>query len=107
MVPRPAQITRKTDKRLLRYDDANSDIFMLSGAEDLVPVLVQVGGKWQPPKNVIPHGGRKAISNSSLSPAHRARKFLSHLSSPSSSAVHVDTDNITFAKDVSDVNSFC
>src|SRR5437899_2605869 len=34
-------ITRKTDKGLPRYDDANdsdSDVFILSGAEDLVPV---------------------------------------------------------------------
>lgn len=33
-------ITRKTDKGLPRYDDAGeSDVFILSGAEDLVPVL--------------------------------------------------------------------
>ena len=33
------QITRKTDKGLPRYDDAaESDVFLLSGAEDLVPV---------------------------------------------------------------------
>ncbi len=32
------QITRKTDTGLPRYDDANgSDVFILSGAEDLVP----------------------------------------------------------------------
>lgn len=35
------RITRKTDKGLPRYDDAQeSDVFLLSGAEDLVPVLV-------------------------------------------------------------------
>ncbi len=35
-------ITRKTDKGLPRYFDAEeSDIFILSGAEDLVPILVQ------------------------------------------------------------------
>lgn len=34
------QITRKTDKGLPRYRDAEeSDVFLLSGAEDLVPVL--------------------------------------------------------------------
>jgi RHS repeat-associated protein len=34
-------ITRKTDKGLPQYDDdAESDVFVLSGAEDLVPVLV-------------------------------------------------------------------
>src|SRR5215216_3809921 len=33
-------ITRKTDKGLPRYDDSSeSDVFLLSGAEDLVPVL--------------------------------------------------------------------
>jgi hypothetical protein len=33
-------ITRKTDKGLPRYwDDSESDVFMLSGAEDLVPAL--------------------------------------------------------------------
>ncbi|MEQ9238013.1 SpvB/TcaC N-terminal domain-containing protein [Coleofasciculus sp. E2-BRE-01] len=37
-------ITRKTDKGLPRYQDAEeSDVFILSGAEDLVPVLNGVG----------------------------------------------------------------
>ena len=37
-------ITRKTDKGLPRYQDATeSDVFILSGAEDLVPVLERVG----------------------------------------------------------------
>lgn len=41
-------ITRKTDKGLPRYLDAEaSDVFILSGAEDLVPVLSQVGEQWQ------------------------------------------------------------
>ncbi len=41
-------ITRRTDKGLPRYEDADeSDIFILSGAEDLVPVLVQdTQGQW-------------------------------------------------------------
>ncbi|MCC6552302.1 MAG: toxin, partial [Polyangiaceae bacterium] len=38
------QITRKTDKGLPRYDDAKeSDTFILSGAEDLVPALREGG----------------------------------------------------------------
>ena len=43
-------ITRKTDKGLPRYwDESESDVFILSGAEDLVPVLVQdEQGQWQP-----------------------------------------------------------
>ncbi len=37
-------ITRKTDKGLPRYEDAEeSDVFILSGAEDLVPVLKRDG----------------------------------------------------------------
>src|SRR6266446_4994695 len=36
-----SSITRKTDKGLPQYKDAEeSDVFLLSGAEDLVPVLV-------------------------------------------------------------------
>lgn len=44
-------ITRKTDKGLPRYQDrVESDVFMLSGAEDLVPVLVDDGfGNWVAP----------------------------------------------------------
>lgn len=41
-------VTRKTDKGLPRYWDGDeSDVFVLSGAEDLVPVLVEVAGHWQ------------------------------------------------------------
>ncbi len=41
-------ITRKTEKGLPQYFDAQeSDVFVLSGAEDLVPLLVQdAQGKW-------------------------------------------------------------
>lgn len=42
------QITRKTDKGLPQYEDAReSDVFILPGTEDLMPALVQSGGKWQ------------------------------------------------------------
>jgi hypothetical protein len=41
------RITRKTDKGLPIYqDNEESDIFILSGAEDLVPVLVENGGEF-------------------------------------------------------------
>ena len=42
------QITRKTDKGLPQFRDAEeSDVFLLSGSEDLVPVLKQIGnGHW-------------------------------------------------------------
>ncbi|GLV54152.1 hypothetical protein KDH_10010 [Dictyobacter sp. S3.2.2.5] len=52
-------ITRKTDKGLPRYLDAEeSDVFILSGAEDLVPVLTQhmPDGTWayeEPPPRTI------------------------------------------------------
>jgi hypothetical protein len=50
-------ITRKTDKGLPKYRDAEEcDDFILSGAEDLVPVLVESGEPWQrqalPPRTV-------------------------------------------------------
>lgn len=42
-------ITRKTAKGLPKYRDAEeSDVFILSGAEDLVPVLVKAGDQWEP-----------------------------------------------------------
>jgi RHS repeat-associated protein len=41
-------ITRRTDKGLPKFVDAEeSDIFILSGAEDLVPVLVDRNGRWE------------------------------------------------------------
>src|SRR5438874_8510534 len=41
-------ITRKTDKGLPRYDDVEeSDVFILSGSEDLVPLLVEEDGQWR------------------------------------------------------------
>lgn len=50
-------ITRKTDKGLPQYRDADdSDVFLLSGAEDLVPILENDGSKWvrvnSPPQTV-------------------------------------------------------
>lgn len=41
-------ITRKTDKSLPRYRDADdSDVFILTSAEDLVPVIVENDGRWE------------------------------------------------------------
>ena len=40
-------ITRKTERGLPRYADLDeSDVFVLSDAEDLVPALVRTGGGW-------------------------------------------------------------
>lgn len=41
-------ITRKTDKGLPQYSD-EADTFILSGAEDLVPILEKNNGEWQRP----------------------------------------------------------
>ena len=42
-------ITRKTSKGLPRYEDvSDSDVFILSGAEDLVPLLINTDGIWTP-----------------------------------------------------------
>src|SRR5215813_11347595 len=42
------QITRKTDKGLPQYRNAEeSDVFILSGAEDLVPTLTFDGTEWK------------------------------------------------------------
>ncbi len=42
--PSLPRITRKTDKGLPTYQDSEeSDVFILSGAEDLVPVVVDNG----------------------------------------------------------------
>ena len=48
-------ITCKTDKGLPRYWNEEADVFILSGAEDLVPILIQNNqGKWEPEK-LDPH----------------------------------------------------
>lgn len=40
-------ITRKTDKGIPQYLDADeSDVFILSGTEDLQPVQIKAGGQW-------------------------------------------------------------
>jgi hypothetical protein len=51
-------ITRRTDKGLPRYQDANeSDVFILSGAEDLVPMLVESSpGQWTR-ESIAPRNG--------------------------------------------------
>ncbi|WP_022949762.1 SpvB/TcaC N-terminal domain-containing protein [Methylohalobius crimeensis] len=46
-------ITRKTDKGLPHYRDTDeSDVFILSGAEDLVPVLADDGARWSGTRNI-------------------------------------------------------
>jgi hypothetical protein len=63
MLSLPA-ITRKTDKGLPQYADAQeSDIFILSGAEDLMPVLVESNGQWarEAPSTRTVYGQQYAI----------------------------------------------
>jgi RHS repeat-associated protein len=44
-----AQIARKTDKGLPQYrDHEGTDVFIFSGLEDLVPVLIKNGNNWTP-----------------------------------------------------------
>ncbi|MFL6253729.1 MAG: SpvB/TcaC N-terminal domain-containing protein [Pyrinomonadaceae bacterium] len=41
-------ITRKTDKGLPQYrDDEESDVFLIAGSEDLVPLLTHTSGGWR------------------------------------------------------------
>ncbi|HTC19970.1 MAG TPA: SpvB/TcaC N-terminal domain-containing protein, partial [bacterium] len=50
-------ITRKTEKGLPRYDDAqDSDIFILSGSEDLVPVFDWNGTAWSKNPQTVSSG---------------------------------------------------
>jgi RHS repeat-associated protein len=49
-------ITRKTDKGLPIYED-ESDVFLISDAEDLVPVLVECDGEWRRDAFEVTHGG--------------------------------------------------
>ncbi len=42
------EISRKTEKGLPQYDDtAGSDVFLISGSEDLVPLLNPQGARWE------------------------------------------------------------
>lgn len=51
-------ITRKTDKGLPRYFDAEeSDVFILSEAEDLVPLLLRQGDDWRRDTFAATNGG--------------------------------------------------
>jgi RHS repeat-associated protein len=52
-------ITRKTDKGLPRYQSGPEDVFVLSGSEDLVPVLEEIPGTWQPVVARRSLGGRE------------------------------------------------
>ncbi len=89
-------ITRKTDKGLPRYDDAGeSDVFILSGAEDLVPVLKDDGSRWSETRTV---GGGKYL-------IHRYRPRIEGLfarierwTHQASGAIHwrsITRDNVT------------
>ena len=74
-------ITRKTDKGLPQYrDNEESDVFILSGAEDLVPVLQRDGeGRWV--LDAFERDGYlvKRYRPRALGRATRIRKRTSHL----------------------------
>jgi RHS repeat-associated protein len=59
-------ITRRTDKGLPKYFDAEeSDIFILSGAEDLVPVLVNGNKGWE----------RKLLDSPASEPGYTVQRY--------------------------------
>jgi hypothetical protein len=68
-------VTRKTDKGLPQYEDAReSDTFILSGAEDLMPSLVESAGQWTRDVTLT----RSVMANSILStPTGRGSKGCS------------------------------
>ncbi len=82
-------ITRKTDKGLPRYLDAEeSDVFILSGAEDLVPVYRQdPDGTWVA---AIPgtSGRRRVLGTRSIRPPGRSRGRTRRLPRPPLPAAH-------------------
>jgi RHS repeat-associated protein len=54
----PPSITRKTSKGLPRYDDgAESDVFLLAGSDDLVPLLIQGPKGWRRDHEAATVGG--------------------------------------------------
>jgi hypothetical protein len=72
-------VTRKTDKGLPKYQDADeSDVFILSGAEDLVPVLLQTAAKDWVREVVLP----RTINQLSVGPISLIRKTASGDLSP-------------------------
>ena len=92
-------ITRKTDKGLPKYQDAEeSDVFILSGAEDLVPVLVEVNGQWQP--ETLPP---RTLDGEEL-PSAAATDRASRACSPASSAGPTSATGGTFWRSISDDN---
>lgn len=69
-----AAITRKTDEGLPRYRDGappESDTFVLSGAEDLVPVMMEVGDGFQPAGTSTDAAGPVTLDRSAVSAARR------------------------------------
>ncbi len=54
-------VTRKTDKGLPRYFAEPDDVFVLSGSEDLVPVLDEVRGTWRPVELQQSQGNREYV----------------------------------------------
>jgi RHS repeat-associated protein len=71
-------IRRRTDKQLPRYnDDADSDVFLLAGAEDLIPQLYEASpGSWQHDeavKNVAIPSGTSTVTEACLVKRYRPR----------------------------------
>ncbi|HEY3824518.1 MAG TPA: SpvB/TcaC N-terminal domain-containing protein, partial [Bryobacteraceae bacterium] len=92
-------VTRKTDKGLPQYEDAReSDIFILSGAEDLMPSLVDGSGQWT--RDVAPsrsvYGQQYAI--------HRYRPRVEGLFARIERWINLSTPQDTFWRSISKDN---
>jgi hypothetical protein len=96
-------ITRKTKKGLPKYQDADeSDVFILSGAEDLVPILTQTaGGQWVwrtflPEQYTAPSIYRNQVVSSTHRRPVRLRRALDHQTDPKDTFWRsISRDNIT------------
>jgi hypothetical protein len=77
-------ITRKTDKGLQRYADGeHADVFVLSGAEDLVPVLLtDSAGNRVEPKNSSSGSAAASAASALALRAKPPRTFASQRRSP-------------------------
>jgi hypothetical protein len=92
-------VNRKTDKGLPQYEDAReSDIFILSGAEDLMPSLVDNAGQWT--RDVTPlrsvHGQQYAV--------HRYRPRVEGLFSRIERWINLSDPQDTFWRSISKDN---
>jgi RHS repeat-associated protein len=92
-------ITRKTSMGLPRYDDSSdSDVFILAGAEDLVPLLDEVDGQWQPQRLTVTVGATTFAVRRYRPRVEAAFDRIERWEDPATLEVHwrmVTRDNVT------------